>query len=1122
MSTLGGYLTYDIRGFNGNLYATYNDTYTGPLKLAVSYDGGSTWADIANIGDVNRVRMFEYNNELVLVSSDRDKIYTVDASHNVEAYSLPNFKIGQYYSDAPSYSDYNLFVEDGSGYLYTVTESGYIVRTNDLLNWERLVETPKNFISIGYWSSENKLILSDRGSTAKIWQIDLDDPPVTEPYLVSSIADDASTYLNSPRSIKVQGDYAYVVSNTDDALTIIDVSDPTNPTIVGDLQDNTTLDGARYVEVVGDYAFISAISASRIVSVDISDKTNPFIVDSIVPSTFSLWDFNIDGNYLYIAPNTGAYCFVTLDISDPTNLNEISVLQDPNGKFCQGTIAIYVEDGSAYTNGTSGVTGEYFTVADVSDPFNPTFVGNMATDPTYSDMNCQDFHKAGDYVFCTSWKRNSVISIDVSNPQSPVVADEFQDGILMDTAVYTEAVGHYTLIGAYGSDYLTILDTSDPNNIQVAKSIQDNLYLNQIYDFEFNDGYVYVPAKDSNLVSIYNLNIRQIYNLDSSLDVVNPSDWDSSTSSDYIYTSAGIGIKKGRYRIAEFGLDATESLDWSAVSSGANDYQSYFHYPGGFEQLPGSSDLTFTLYVPIPSGSQTSSVLICPGAASFDEVNTSCVNGVVKTEASPGVTREKIDGIEYWKVQGVDGTGGMSLLGDFDFSDTLSRLEVSQPSTHQIEFGTITGIANSGETIEIEFDPNTNAWDLTGLTVNDLSMEAGGSARTLCSSAGTTCAAGADTWGVDITIGGPSDIITLTAPTSGTGYVSPGEEIILYAAGSNLITNPANVGEYEIGIQINLNGAIETGEMEIPIVDDDTVNITGYIDTTISFDIDTVAIEAKNLDVNTIAWQSGTTVRYSFNGTPDLSGVSVGQYLQVSLAGYDVNNGLFEIVGVDDGADYIEISNTLRTDASNDEAADSSASAFAYSAHCDAAGGVNPCNSHGGVVDGAGYVVDLGEMSLSAVNRSGLNVLHADGLSGDINYIWFDLETNADGGAVVTVASLNESLYKDVDNSIPSVSGTGEQSIAAASGLYGINHASGFTNYASIGSFLVDGDCDASSGDDYYCDVADGGVPIVIFDSNSLPVDDGRMQFAVGAAPDSEDGTGTYTDQLTFIATSTF
>ncbi len=69
---------------------------------------------------------------------------------------------------------------------------------------------------------------------------------------------------------------------------------------------------------------------------------------------------------------------------------------------------------------------------------------------------------------------------------------------------------------------------------------------------------------------------------------------------------------------------------------------------------------------------------------------------------------------------------------------------------------------------------------------------------------------------------------------------------------------------------------------------------------------------------------------------------------------------------------------------------------------------------------------------------------------------------------------------------------------------------------------IVDLDCDASSGDDYYCDVADGGTPISIFNSNSLPIDDGRLQFAVGASPASDDGTGTYTDQLTFVATATF
>jgi hypothetical protein len=229
------------------------------------------------------------------------------------------------------------------------------------------------------------------------------------------------------------------------------------------------------------------------------------------------------------------------------------------------------------------------------------------------------------------------------------------------------------------------------------------------------------------------------------------------------------------------------------------------------------------------------------------------------------------------------------------------------------------------------------------------------------------------------------------------------------------------------------DGGVETGEIEIPIVDDDTVNITGYIDTVMSFDIDTAVSDTN----------------------------------------------------------------------------------------CESTGG-SACDSYGGAGDGAGYVVDLGELTLDAVNSSGDSVMHADGVEGAINYIWFDLETNASGGAIVTVESQYESLYKDSSNEIPTVGTSGEIQITNGSGLYGLNHPSGSANSSTIGSLVVEGDCDAGTGDNYYCDVADGGSPITIFDSNDLPVDDGRVQFAVGASPDSADGTGTYTDQLTFVATATF
>lgn len=81
------------------------------------------------------------------------------------------------------------------------------------------------------------------------------------------------------------------------------------------------------------------------------------------------------------------------------------------------------------------------------------------------------------------------------------------------------------------------------------------------------------------------------------------------------------------------------------------------------------------------------------------------------------------------------------------------------------------------------------------------------------------------------------------------------------------------------------------------------------------------------LDVDTIAWQSGTTVRYTFNGTPDLSAVAAGDSLVVASATNASNNGTFIITTVNDGSDYIQVTNALRTDNTLDEATDSPATA---------------------------------------------------------------------------------------------------------------------------------------------------------------------------------------------------
>lgn len=81
------------------------------------------------------------------------------------------------------------------------------------------------------------------------------------------------------------------------------------------------------------------------------------------------------------------------------------------------------------------------------------------------------------------------------------------------------------------------------------------------------------------------------------------------------------------------------------------------------------------------------------------------------------------------------------------------------------------------------------------------------------------------------------------------------------------------------------------------------------------------------LNVDTIAWQSGSIIRYGFASTPDLSTYIVGDYLTVKTATNSINNGTFIITTINDGADWIEVTNILRTDATDDEAAGSPATA---------------------------------------------------------------------------------------------------------------------------------------------------------------------------------------------------
>ena len=86
--------------------------------------------------------------------------------------------------------------------------------------------------------------------------------------------------------------------------------------------------------------------------------------------------------------------------------------------------------------------------------------------------------------------------------------------------------------------------------------------------------------------------------------------------------------------------------------------------------------------------------------------------------------------------------------------------------------------------------------------------------------------------------------------------------------------------------------------------------------------------DSRPLDIDAITWQSGNTIRYSFNTNPDLSGIANATApvtLVVTLSTNVNNNGSFVVTDVDTTNFWVEVTNPGRSDSVDNESSDSPA-----------------------------------------------------------------------------------------------------------------------------------------------------------------------------------------------------
>ncbi|UCG69883.1 MAG: Ig-like domain-containing protein [Thermoplasmata archaeon] len=273
--------------------------------------------------------------------------------------------------------------------------------------------------------------------------------------------------------ISVSGSMAYLatfdmsdLSNEDNGITAIDISNTANPTFAGHYS-GTTVTG---LSVIGSTVYAACyLNGLRII--DMSDPDNPMELGR--NETNLAIRIDVSGETAYVASITNLWL---VDVSDPA---------DPRGysTYDTGALDVYVVNNDAFVaGGDSGLS-----IIDVSNPNNPSLRGSSDTEGF-----AQGIYVLDDYAFIAD-QFNGFVIFDISNPNSPSEEGTFHTGDFPEGVVVN---GNLAYVGA-DSTGLRIYDISDPLSPVEIGYLEDGLYPEGV---TLRDDYIYLVDWDELVV----------------------------------------------------------------------------------------------------------------------------------------------------------------------------------------------------------------------------------------------------------------------------------------------------------------------------------------------------------------------------------------------------------------------------------------------------------------------------------------------------------------------------------------------------------------------------------------------------------------------------------------------
>ncbi len=259
--------------------------------------------------------------------------------------------------------------------------------------------------------------------------------------------------IDDTKDVFVSGNLAYVISRLFDGLRIIDISNPQLPVEVGRLFVQENYVNAYRIQVENNYAYIADAEGLAFWIIDVSTPSNPTVVKKVTSSIY-VDDLMVVGTTAYIA-NTRRGLRI-YDVSDPTAPIEIGHYErsglDVYGVYVVGTVAYL-----------SGIRGQLVTV-DISNPTQPIMLDeiNLALPLRHQSWRVAVNNNTA-YLLSGAYEGGSVRLVNVTNPQDlilgPLYETQYQ---VQDIAFKDNLAVLSTWRNSLSTDGLKILDVSNP------------------------------------------------------------------------------------------------------------------------------------------------------------------------------------------------------------------------------------------------------------------------------------------------------------------------------------------------------------------------------------------------------------------------------------------------------------------------------------------------------------------------------------------------------------------------------------------------------------------------------------------------------------------------------------